>query len=166
MRFTLFPLTSSSRPKVKHKVGALNKVSDDLRWRASLLLMQKDEAVGVDQLKDRGSKFSGAHLYPDGSTNTMSSFSQVGENDATDIWGKRIRSIESSVPVDQKLRKASFPEKSVLQRPRTQDLSTAALVWKLWHPNAIRVACLGFRTITNLPFWFFYAFLKPLGIIF
>ena len=48
--------------------------------------MWKDEVMGVDQLKDRGSKFSGAHLYPDGSTNSRSSFSQVGENDAADIY--------------------------------------------------------------------------------
>ena len=89
-------------------MGALNKVSDDSRRHASLVLMQKDEAVGVDQLKDRGGKFSGVHLYPDGSTNSRSSFSQVGENDVVDIWGNRIRSTEFSVPVDRKLRKGNF----------------------------------------------------------
>ena len=57
--------------------------------------------MGIDQLKDRESKFSGAHLYPDGSTNSRSSFSQVGENGAADILGKRIQSVESSAPVDR-----------------------------------------------------------------
>ena len=31
VRFTLFPLTSGSRPKVKHKVGVQNNVADALR---------------------------------------------------------------------------------------------------------------------------------------
>ena len=48
VRFTLFPLTSGSRPKVKHKVGVLNNIADDLRWRDNLLLMQNNEIVGVD----------------------------------------------------------------------------------------------------------------------
>ena len=30
VRFTLFPLTSGSHPKIKHKVGEQNKVADDL----------------------------------------------------------------------------------------------------------------------------------------
>ena len=51
MIFTLFPLASWSCPKVKHKVGMPTKVADDLRRRASLLLMQKNEIVGVDHLK-------------------------------------------------------------------------------------------------------------------
>ena len=59
IRFTLFPLTSGSRPQLKHKFGEQNKVADDLRQRASLLLMQKNEVVEVNQLKDRGSKFLG-----------------------------------------------------------------------------------------------------------
>ena len=60
MRFTLFPLMNGSRPKVRHKVGAPNKVADDLRRRASLLLMQKNEIMGVDQLmKGQDSKFLG-----------------------------------------------------------------------------------------------------------
>ena len=59
MRFTLFPLTSRSHPKVNHKMGASNEVANDSKWRASLLLLQKNEIVGVDQLKDQGSKFLG-----------------------------------------------------------------------------------------------------------
>ena len=59
MRFTLFPLTSGSRPKVKHKVGVSNEVAGDSKRRASLLLLQKNEIVGIDQLKDRDSKFLG-----------------------------------------------------------------------------------------------------------
>ena len=48
--------------------------------------MREDEVMGVDQLKDQASKFSRAHLYPDGSTNLRSSFFQVGENDAAAIY--------------------------------------------------------------------------------
>ena len=59
MRFTLFPLTSGSCPKTKHKAGALNKEADDVRRRANLLLIQQNEVVGVDQLKESGSKFLG-----------------------------------------------------------------------------------------------------------
>ena len=39
VRFALFPLTSGSRPKVKHNVGVSNDVASDLKWRASLLLL-------------------------------------------------------------------------------------------------------------------------------
>ena len=39
VRFTLFLLTSGSRPKIKHKVGEQNKIAEDLRRCASLLLM-------------------------------------------------------------------------------------------------------------------------------
>ena len=59
MRFTLFPLTSRSHPKAKNKTGVSNKEADDVRRRASLLLIQQNEVVGVDQLKDPGSKFLG-----------------------------------------------------------------------------------------------------------
>ena len=59
MRFTLFPLTSKSRPRVKLKVGVSNEVASDLKQCASLLLLQKKGIVVVDQLKDRGSKFLG-----------------------------------------------------------------------------------------------------------
>ena len=59
MRFTLFPLTNGSRPKVKHKVEVSNEVAGDSKQRANLLLLQKNEIMGVDQLKDRDSKFLG-----------------------------------------------------------------------------------------------------------
>ena len=39
VRFTLFPLTSGSRPKVKHKVEVQNNVTDALRQCANLLLI-------------------------------------------------------------------------------------------------------------------------------
>ena len=48
VRFTLFPLKSGSRPKVKHEVGVKNIVADALRQHANLLLMQKNKTVGVD----------------------------------------------------------------------------------------------------------------------
>ena len=48
VRFTLFPLTSGSHPKIKHKMGEQNKVADDLGQSASLLLMQKNEIVELD----------------------------------------------------------------------------------------------------------------------
>ena len=57
VRFTLFPLMNGSCSKVRHKVRALNKVADDLRMRACLMLMQKNEIVEVDQLKGWDSKF-------------------------------------------------------------------------------------------------------------
>ena len=57
--FTLFLLTSGSRPKVKHKVGVSTEEADDSKRRASLLLLQKNEIVEVNQLKDRASKFLG-----------------------------------------------------------------------------------------------------------
>ena len=59
MRFTLFLLIGGSRPKTKHKAGASNKEVDGVRRRANLLLIQQNEVVGVDQLKDPGSKFLG-----------------------------------------------------------------------------------------------------------
>ena len=59
MRFTLFPLTRRSRPKVKHKMGLSTEVAGESKQRASLLLLQKNEIVRVDQWKDRGSKFLG-----------------------------------------------------------------------------------------------------------
>ena len=59
MRFTLFPLMSGSRPKVKYKMGVSNEVADDSKQRASLLLLQTKGIVVVDQLKDWGGKFLG-----------------------------------------------------------------------------------------------------------
>ena len=59
MRFTLFSLTSGSRPKTKHKAGVSSKEVDDVRRCASLLVIQQNEVVAVDQLKDPGSKFLG-----------------------------------------------------------------------------------------------------------
>ena len=59
MRFTLFPLESGSHPKVKHKVGVQNIVTDDLRRRDNLLQMWKNEIMGVDQLNDWDSEFLG-----------------------------------------------------------------------------------------------------------
>ena len=68
-------------------------------------------------MKDQDSKFLGVHLYPNVPTNSRSSFPQVEENDATENWGKKIRSTKSSIPVDPKLRKTSFLESSAPQRP-------------------------------------------------
>ena len=59
MRFTLFLLTSEPHPKTKHKARVSNKEADDVRRCASLLLIQQNEVVAVDQLKDPGSKFLG-----------------------------------------------------------------------------------------------------------
>ena len=49
-RFTLFPLKGGSRPKVKHKVRMQNDVAVASRQRLNLLLMWKDEIVGVHRL--------------------------------------------------------------------------------------------------------------------
>ena len=57
VRFTLFPLTNRSRLKTMHKARVSNNEADDVRWRASLLLIQQNEVVGANQLKDPGSKF-------------------------------------------------------------------------------------------------------------
>ena len=59
MRFTLFLFTSGSRSKFKHKAGESNKEANDVRRHANLLLIQQNKVVGVDQLKDPGSKFLG-----------------------------------------------------------------------------------------------------------
>ena len=57
VRFTLFPLMSGSRPKVKDKVGVSKEEVDNSKRCPSLLLLQKNEIVAVDQLKDWVSKF-------------------------------------------------------------------------------------------------------------
>ena len=59
VRFTLFPLMNGSRPKVKHKLGVQNNVVDDLKGHDNLLLLQKNEIIRVDQLKNQDSKFLG-----------------------------------------------------------------------------------------------------------
>ena len=56
-QFTLFPLKNGSRPKVKHKVKMQNDVAVASGRHLNLLLMQKDEIVGVHRLQDRLSKF-------------------------------------------------------------------------------------------------------------
>ena len=48
VRFTLFPLMSGSRPKVKQKVGVSNEAAGDSKWCASLFLLQKNEIMGID----------------------------------------------------------------------------------------------------------------------
>ena len=56
-RFTLFALKSGSHPKVKHKVRMQNDVAVASGRRLNLLLMRKDEIMGVHKLQDRVSKF-------------------------------------------------------------------------------------------------------------
>ena len=120
--------------------------------------------MGVDQLKNRANKFSGAHLYPDGSTNSRLSFSQVGENDAAAIYTyerKRIQSTESSVPVDRKLhiaRKVSF-----LGAPSRSARGPKALAPQLPFEShdahsVIQLACFGFGTSPGLLDWSFMHF--------